>query len=58
MIQDARVYSMIVEHDQAVPMIEQIAQNMNALLGYDLIEGPLCSKLIEQTIIEQNSIMI
>jgi len=49
---------MIVEHDQAVPMIEQIAQNMNALLGYDLIEGPLCSKLIEQTIIEQNSIMI
>jgi len=36
MIQDAGVYSMIVEHDRVVPMIE----------------------VIEQTIVEQNSIMI
>jgi len=41
MNQDARVYSMIVEHDQAVPMIEQIDQIMDALLDHDLIERPL-----------------
>ena len=41
MIQDARVYSMIVERDRVVPMIEQIDQIMNALLDHDLIEGPL-----------------
>ena len=32
MTQDARVYSMIVEHDPAVPMIQQIDQIMDALL--------------------------
>ena len=51
MNQDARVYSMMVEPDRAVPMIEQIDQIMHALLDHDLIvpitshtEGPLgCS---------------
>ena len=38
--EDARVYSIIVEHDRAVPMIEQIDQIMDALLDHDLIEGP------------------
>ena len=38
MTQDARVYSMIVEHDQAVPIIEQIDQIMDALLYHDLID--------------------
>jgi hypothetical protein len=37
MNQDARVYSMMVEHDRAVPMIEQIDQIMDALLDHDLI---------------------
>ena len=37
MTQDARVYSMMVEHDRAVPMIEQIDQIIDALLGHDLI---------------------
>ena len=37
MSQDARVYSMMVEHDRAVPMIEQIDQIMDALLDHDLI---------------------
>ena len=40
MTQDARVYSMIVEHDRAVPMIEQIDQIMDTLLDHDLVEGP------------------
>jgi len=43
MSQDAGVYSMMVEHDRAVPMIEQIDQIMDALLDHDLIE------VIEQT---------
>jgi len=37
MNQDARVYSMIVEHDRAVPMIEQIDQIIDALLDHHLI---------------------
>ena len=37
MTPDARAYSMMVEHDLAVPMIEQIHQIMDALLDYDLI---------------------
>jgi len=41
MNQDARVYSMMAEHDRAVPMIEQIDQIMDALLDHDLIERPL-----------------
>ena len=41
MIQDARLYSIIVEHDQGVPMIEQIDQIMDALIDHDLIEEPL-----------------
>ena len=40
MIQNARVYSMMVEHDRAVPLIEQIDQIMDALLDHYLIEGP------------------
>ena len=32
---DARVYSMMVEHDQVVPMIEQIDQIIDALLDHD-----------------------
>jgi len=41
MIQSARVYSVVVEHDQVVPMIEQIEQIMDPLLDHDLIEGAL-----------------
>ena len=41
MIQDARVYSMMVEHDRAVFMIEQIDRIMDFLLDHDLIKGPL-----------------
>jgi len=41
MIPDARVYSMMVEHDRAVPMIEQIDQIMDGLIDHDLIERPL-----------------
>jgi len=41
MIPDARVYSMIVEHDQVLPMIEQIDQIMDVLLDHDVIKGPL-----------------
>ena len=37
MNEDARVYSMMAEHDRAVPMIEQIDQIMDALLDHDLI---------------------
>ena len=37
MTQDARVYSVMVEHDRVVPMIEQIDQIMDALLDHDLI---------------------
>ena len=37
MIQVARAYAMMVEHDRAVPMIEQIDQIMDALLDRDLI---------------------
>ena len=40
MIPDAPVYSMMVEHDRAVPMIEQIDQIMDALIDHDLIEKP------------------
>ena len=58
-IQDARViYSMMVEHDRAVLMIEQIDQIVDALLDHNLIEGHLWSRLIEQTTVEKNSIMI
>ena len=32
---------MVVEHDRAVPMIEQIDQIMNALLDHDLIDEPM-----------------
>jgi len=32
---------MMVEHDRAVPMIEQIDQIMDVLLDHDLIERPL-----------------
>jgi len=39
MIQDARVDLMMVKHDRAVPMIEQI--DLMALLNHDLLEGPL-----------------
>ena len=35
MIQDARVYSIMVEHDRVVPMIEQIDQIMDALLDHE-----------------------
>jgi len=35
MNQDVRVYSVMVEHDQAVPMIEQIDQMMDALLNHE-----------------------
>ena len=38
MTQNARVYSMMVKHDRAVSMIEQIDQIMEALLDDDLIE--------------------
>ena len=31
---------MMVEHDRAVPMIEQIDQIMDALLDHDLIDEP------------------
>jgi len=41
MIQDARVYLMMVENDRAVPMIDLIDQIMDALLDHDLIGGPL-----------------
>ena len=43
MSQDARVklYSIMVEHDRAVLMIEQIDQITDALLDHDLIERPL-----------------
>ena len=37
MIRNARVYSMIVEHDRTVPTIEQRDQTMDALLNHDLI---------------------
>ena len=48
MTQDAR----------AVPMIEQIDQIMDALLDHDRDRGTPMIEVIEQTIIEQNSIMI
>ena len=41
MIRDARAHSMMAKHDQAVSMIEQIHQIMDALLDHGLIEGPL-----------------
>jgi len=41
MIPDARVYSMMVKHDRAVRMIEQIDQIMDGLIDHDLIERPL-----------------
>ena len=37
MIPDARVYSMMVEHDRAVSIIGQVDQIMDALLNYHLI---------------------
>jgi len=40
MNEDARVYSIIVEHDRAVLMIKQIDQIIDALLDHDLIERP------------------
>ena len=41
MIPDARVYSMMAEHDRAVPMIEQINQIIDALLDHDRDRGTL-----------------
>ena len=58
MIQDARVYSIMVEHDRVVPMIEQIDQIMDALLDHNRDRETPMIEVIEQTIIEQNSIMI
>ena len=37
MTQDALVYTIMVEHDRAVPMIEKIEHIMDALLDHDLI---------------------
>ena len=48
MTQDAR----------AVPVIEQTDQIMDALLDHDRDRGTPMIEVIEQTIIEQNSIMI
>ena len=58
MILDARVYSMMVGHDRVVPMIEQIDQIMDSLLDHNRNRGTPMIEVIEQTIIEQNSIMI
>ena len=58
MTQDARVYSMMVEHDRVVPMIEQIDQITDALLDHHRDRGAPMIEAIEKTIIEQNSIMI
>ena len=58
MIVDARVYSTVVEHDRVVLMIEQIDQIMDALLDHDRDRGTPMIEVIEQSIIEQNSIMI
>ena len=58
MIEDCRVYSMVVEHDRVVPMMEQIDQIMDALLDHDHDQGTPMIVVIEQTIIERNSIMI
>ena len=41
MLDHDRVYSILVEHDRRVPMIEQIDQIMDALIDHDLIEEPL-----------------
>jgi len=41
MSQDARVNSIMVEHDRAVLMIEKIDQITDALLDHDLIERAL-----------------
>jgi len=38
MIPDTRVYSMIVEHDQVLPIMKQIDEIMNVLLDHVLIE--------------------
>ena len=40
MTQDSRAYSIMVKHDRAVPMIEQINQIMDAPLDHDRIEVP------------------
>ena len=58
MTEDARVYSMMIKHDRAVPMIEQIDQIMDALLDHDRDRGTPMIEVIERTIIEQSSIMI
>ena len=55
---DAQVYSMMVEHDRAVPMIEQIDQTTDALLDHDRDQGTLSLRLIEQIIVKQISLMI
>ena len=49
---------MIVEHNQVVPMIEQIDQFMGALLNHDRDLGTPMIEVIEEAIIKQNSIMI
>ena len=41
MTRDARVYSMMVEHDRVVSMIEQMDQIKDPLLNHKLIEEPL-----------------
>ena len=48
---------MIQDH-RVVPIIEQIDQIMDALLDDDRDRGTPMIEVIEQTIIEQNSIMI
>ena len=58
MIPDAPVYSMMVEHDRVVPIIEQIDQIMDALLDHDRDRGTPMIEVIEQTIIGRDSIMI
>ena len=57
MIPDARVYSMMVKNNRVVPMIESIGQIIDALFDYNH-RGIHMIEVTEQTIIEQNSIMI
>ena len=49
---------MMAEHDRVVPTMERIHQIMDALLDHDRDRGAPIIEVIEQTIIEQNSIKI
>ena len=49
---------MMAEHDRVVPTMERIDQIMDALLDHDRDRGAPIIEVIEQTIIEQNSIKI